>query len=166
MKKILLFTLILSFFIFGIFSKDVGSDTFTLTYHSTGYTKTAFTDEDISNSSDFVLINKPDKTVSSNESLSFYASVISTNDSNLNVSLILPNVMYCNDESITDTIPLIYTSVPGIAVNGNESERILTLESGSSVLRYSGKIDMTIGDTSNVSQGEYSAVLTIIVSSI
>ena len=110
--------------------------------------------------------SKEDKTVFGNETLSFYASVLSTNNNNLMVSLILPDVMSCNDESISDTIPLTYNVIPGSSVNGNESERILTLESGTSAIRYSGKIDMTIGDTSNISQGEYSAILTIIVSSI
>lgn len=166
MRKILFFTLILMILGSNIFSKDLGSDTLTLNYHSIGYTKAAFTDNDITNSTEFSIQSKEDKTVSGNETLSFYASVLSTNNNNLMVSLILPDVMSCNDESISDTIPLTYNVIPGSSVNGNESERILTLESGTSAIRYSGKIDMTIGDTSNISQSEYSAVLTIIVSSI
>ena len=146
------------------FAKDMGSDTLTLNLHTEGYTKFAFTDDDITVSSSYKLIKKADKEVISDEELSFYVSVLSTKKDNLNIGLVFPDCMSCNDETITDTIPLTYTKMPGTAVTeGYENQRSLLLNAGDTITRYSGEVNLKVGDATNVAQGEYSATLVIMV---
>lgn len=146
------------------FAKDMGSDTLTLNLHTEGYTKFAFTDDDITVSSSYELIRKADKEVISDEELSFYVSVLSTKKDNLNIGLVFPDCMSCNDETITDTIPLTYTKMPGTAVTeGYENQRSLLLNAGDTITRYSGEVNLKVGDATNVAQGEYSATLVIMV---
>lgn len=146
------------------FAKDMGSDTLTLNLHTEGYTKFAFTDDDITVSSSYELIRKADKEVISDEELSFYVSVLSTKKDNLNIGLVFPDCMSCNDETITDTIPLTYTKMPGTAVTeGYENQRSLLLNAGDTITRYSGEVNLKVGGATNVAQGEYSATLVIMV---
>lgn len=146
------------------FAKDMGSDTLTLNLHTEGYTKFAFTDDDITVSSSYELIRKADKEVISDEELSFYVSVLSTKKDNLNIGLVFPDCMSCNDETITDTIPLTYTKMPGTTVTeGYENQRSLLLNAGDTITRYSGEVNLKVGDATNVAQGEYSATLVIMV---
>ena len=164
MKKIIAFILMMIVLLPVAFAKDMGSDTLTLNLHTEGYTKFAFTDDDITVSSSYELIRKADKEVISDEELSFYVSVLSTKKDNLNIGLVFPDCMSCKDETITDTIPLTYTKMPGTAVTeGYENQRSLLLNAGDTITRYSGEVNLKVGDATNVAQGEYSATLVIMV---
>lgn len=164
MKKFFTYILLMIVLLPVAFTKDMGSDTLTLNLHTEGYTKFAFTDDDITVSSSYELQRKADKEVISEEELSFYVSVLSTKKDNLNIGLVFPDCMSCNDETITDTIPLTYTKMPGTAVTeGYENQRSLLLNARDTITRYSGEVNLKVGDATNVAQGEYSATLVIIV---
>ena len=164
MKKFFTYILLIIALLPVSFAKDMGSDTLTLNLHTEGYTRFAFTDEDITKSTGYELIRKADKEVTSDEELSFYVSVLSTKKDNLSIGLIFPDCMSCNDETITDTIPLTYTKMPGTAVTeGYENQRSLLLNAGDTITRYSGEVNLKVGDATNVAQGEYSATLVIMV---
>lgn len=164
MKKFFTYILLMIVLLPIAFAKDMGSDTLTLNLHTEGYTKFAFTDDDITVSSSYELQRKADKEVISEEELSFYVSVLSTKKDNLNIGLVFPDCMSCNDETITDTIPLTYTKMPGTAVTeGYENQRSLLLNAGDTITRYSGEVNLKVGDATNVAQGEYSATLVIMV---
>lgn len=151
MKKFLA-TLIIAFLaVTSAFSANLQTDTLVLTCKLDGYTRVGFTETPVSSTA-LDIIQAKDRDVEGNTSFTLYASVISTNTDKLQMKVTLPPKMTAL--GTIDTIPLTYTGIEG-------NEKLVTLEKGTSIRRHSEAIEVNVGDSSNVMQGDYSATLVL-----
>lgn len=151
MKKFLTTLIITLLTVISIFSANLQTDTLVLTCKLDGYTRVGFTENPVA-LTDIEIVQAEDRDVEGNSSFTLYASVISTNTDKLQMKVTLPPKMTAL--GTIDTIPLTYTGIEG-------NEKLVTLEKGTSIRRHSEAIEVNVGDSSNVMQGDYSATLVL-----
>ncbi len=129
-----------------------GTDDLVLTLKVESFTNVGFTSQSVSGQEGNIITPMQDQTVTSNQVLPVFASVITNYNGNLNIELTLPNALK-NDKS-DDTVTLEY----------DQDERVFKVEKTGKVVKHSTEINVTVGDTSNVVAGTYKATLKMTVS--
>ena len=129
-----------------------GTDDLVLTLKVESFTNVGFTSQSVSGQEGNIITPLQDQTVTSNQVLPVFASVITNYNGNLNIELTLPNALK-NDKS-DDTVTLEY----------DQDERVFKVEKTGKVVKHSTEINVTFGDTSNVVAGTYKATLKMTVS--
>ena len=164
MKKFLIF-LSLILILMPLSAFTTRSASLTLVLNVEGITSVAFTQNDITTDSYFG-INNPYQLqqVKSGDMLSFYGSVATTELLKLQISYILPNVLTCQDTD--DTVVINYLTYPGDSVAGNLYERTLIVDEARTAREVSTPISLRVGSTTGVTQGEYTAYITMIVTAV
>lgn len=124
-----------------------------------GYTRFGFTDTTVVGTELTEITAAADKSVkdktSASETISFYASVITTNQDGATVALTLPTELTNTDnKGITDTIAITY-------VNSPEAE--YTINGGATIVRDSQLIKLYVEDYSNKVSGNYAATFVMAV---
>lgn len=161
MKKILTFLAIL-LMSFCLSAFTMKSASLTLILNVEGVTSVAFTQEDITSDSSFGIDTTYQlQTVKEGDILNFYGSLATTENIGLKIGFILPNVMTCTDTD--DTIEVTYLTYPGDEVAGNPYEREYILAESRTIREASIPLSLQIGDSSEATQGEYSAYITMMV---
>lgn len=164
MKKFLIFLLLLSTLV-TLSAFTMKSASLTLVLNVEGTTSVAFTQDDITVDSHFG-IDTPYQLqqIRSGDVLNFYGSVATTELPKLQVSYVLPNVLTCQDTD--DTVAIDYLTLPGSSVAENPYERSLVIDESRTFREVSTPISLQVGSTIGVTQGEYTAYITMIVTAM
>lgn len=128
-----------------------------------GYTRFGFTDDTVVGKSFTEITSATDKSVANktdaNNTIKFYASVISTNQGGAEVTLTLPEELVNTDgKGITDTIAIEYVKKPSNAtykVNG-----------GTTIVRDSQEIELYVENYDNKTSGNYEATFVMTVKAL
>lgn len=165
MKKFLIFLLLSLLTLMSLSAFTMKSASLTLVLNVEGTTSVAFTQDDITVDSRFG-IDTPYQLqqIRSGDVLNFYGSVATTELLKLQVSYVLPNVLTCQDTD--DTVAIDYLTYPGDSVAGNPYERSLVIDESRTFREVSAPISLQVGSTVGVTQGEYTAYITMIVTAM
>lgn len=164
MKKFLIF-LLLVLILAPLSAFTTRSASLTLVLNIEGTTSVAFTQDDITADSYFGIDNPYQlQQVKSGDALNFYGSVATTELLKLQISYILPNVLTCQDTD--DTVAIDYLAYPGNSVADNPYERTLVVDESRTAREVSTPISLQVGSTTGVTQGEYTAYITMIVTAV
>lgn len=164
MKKFLIF-LSLILILIPLSAFTTRSASLTLVLNVEGITSVAFTQNDITADSYFGIDNPYQlQQVKSGDMLSFYGSVATTELLKLQISYILPNVLTCQDTD--DTVVINYLTYPGDSVADNLYERTLIVDEARTAREVSTPISLQVGSATGVTQGEYTAYITMIVTAV
>ena len=129
-----------------------GSDDLVLTLKVENFTNVGFTAASVSGQEGNEITPMQDQTVTGGQVLPVFASVITNYNGNLKIELTLPNALK-NDAS-DDTVTLSY----------DKNDREFQVAKSGKIVKHSTEINVTVGDTSNVVAGTYTATLKMTVS--
>ena len=126
-----------------------------------GYTRFGFTDGAVANT-DTQITPAADKSVANktdaNNTIEFYASVITTNQDGATVTLTLPTkLVNTDDKGITDTIEIKYVEKP---------EAEYSIEGAKTIVRDSRKIKLYVENYDNKTSGNYEAIFKMTVEAL
>lgn len=124
-----------------------------------GYTRFGFTDDTVVGKSFTEITSATEKSVANktdaNNTIKFYASVISTNQNGATVTLTLPEeLVNTDDKGITDTIAIEYVKKPS---------ETYTVNGGVTIVRDSQLIELYVENYDNKTSGNYEAIFKMAV---
>ena len=164
MKKIvavLVLALVAMTAVFAATTAETRDGDLKVTLSVAGYTRFGFTDGAVANT-DTQITPAADKSVANktdaNNTIEFYASVITTNQDGATVTLTLPTkLVNTDDKGITDTIEIKYVEKP---------EAEYSIEGAKTIVRDSRKIKLYVENYDNKTSGNYEAIFKMTVEAL
>lgn len=144
-------------------SGDSTNDTLNLSLNIGGYTKFGFTDYEVTVENDSItLMGDVNVKNVSNRKIPVYASVITTHNDSVSITLELPKAMKAND--VNDTISLTYTGENFSTTEDGDNYKFTdTISAGRTKQAYSKGFTIEVEDYSQKVAGDYTAQLVMTV---
>lgn len=165
MKKIvavLVLALVAMTAVFAATTAETRDGDLKVTLSVAGYTRFGFTDDTVVGKSFTEITSATDKSVANktdaNNTIKFYASVISTNQGGATVTLTLPDKLKNINENVTDTIAIEYVNKP--------SNATYTVNGGATIVRDSQLIEFFVENYDNKTSGNYEATFVMTVKAL